>query len=139
MSDTLVGGCAQQARYKGVMVAVTPCRSDMSAAGLAPGAHLADGRAQLLLVRDVPRLSFLRFLASIPGGGARCELFVGWFLRVWAHGAGLRAYLGSLSRVRGAHAPVSLSCPCFLALSIAISSPRILREYACQPRVASPI
>ena len=52
------------------MVAVTPCRSDMSSAGLAPGAHLCDGRAQLLLVRDVPRLYFLRFLASIPCGGA---------------------------------------------------------------------
>ena len=62
----------QQGRFKGIMVAVTPCRSDMSAAGLAPGAHLCDGHAQLLLVRDVPRLTFLCFLASIPRGGAPC-------------------------------------------------------------------
>ena len=52
------------------MVAVSPCRSDMSARGLAPWAHLADGRLTLMLVRDCSRLQYLRFLASIPRAGA---------------------------------------------------------------------
>jgi len=52
------------------MVAVSPCRSDMSARGLAPWAHLADGRLTLMLVRDCSRLQYLRFLAAIPRAGA---------------------------------------------------------------------
>ncbi len=59
-----------QGRYKSIMAAVTACRSDMSARGLAPGGHLCNGRLTLMLVRDVPRLRFLRFLSSIPGSGA---------------------------------------------------------------------
>ena len=59
-----------QGRYKGIMAAVTSCRSDMSAVGLAPAGHLCDGRLQLILVRATSRLNFLRFLASIPSLGA---------------------------------------------------------------------
>lgn len=57
-------------RYKSVMVAVSPCRSDMSRRGLAPWAHLADGRLTLVLVRDCSILQYLRFLTSIPRFGA---------------------------------------------------------------------
>ena len=59
-----------QGRYKSVMVAVSPCRSDMSRRGLAPWAHLADGRLTLVLVRDCSILQYLRFLTSIPRFGA---------------------------------------------------------------------
>jgi hypothetical protein len=41
----------------------------MSASGLAPCGHLCDGRLHLVLVRDVSRLHYLRFLASIPKSG----------------------------------------------------------------------
>ena len=53
------------------MVVVSPCRSDMSAHGLAPWAHLADGRLTLVLVRECSTLRYLRFLTSIPRRGAR--------------------------------------------------------------------
>ena len=49
---------------------VSPCRSDMSAHGLAPWAHLADGRLTLVLVRECSTLQYLRFLTSIPRHGA---------------------------------------------------------------------
>ena len=65
--NRLVGA---QGRYKSVMVAVSPCRSDMSRRGLAPWAHLADGRLTLVLVRDCSILQYLRFLTSIPRFGA---------------------------------------------------------------------
>jgi len=51
------------------MAVVTACRSDMSKHGLAPDAHLADGRLQLILVRDTSRFHYLRFMASIPRTG----------------------------------------------------------------------
>lgn len=51
------------------MAVVTACRSDMSRRGLAPDAHLADGRLQLILVRDTSRFHYLRFMASIPRTG----------------------------------------------------------------------
>lgn len=59
-----------QGRYKSIMAVVTACRSDMSVNGLAPEAHLADGRLQLVLVRDTSRFHYLRFMASIPRCGA---------------------------------------------------------------------
>ena len=59
-----------QGRFKSVMVVVSPCRSDMSAQGLAPWAHLADGRLTLVLVRECSTLQYLRFLISIPRHGA---------------------------------------------------------------------
>ncbi len=64
-----------QGRYKSIMAVVTACRSDMSTNGLAPEAHLADGRLQLVLVRDTSRFHYLRFMASIPRCGA---LFSPW-------------------------------------------------------------
>lgn len=59
-----------QGRFRSVMVVVSPCRSDMSAHGLAPWAHLADGRLTLVLVRECSMLQYLRFLTSIPRHGA---------------------------------------------------------------------
>ncbi|KAK9833420.1 hypothetical protein WJX81_003514 [Elliptochloris bilobata] len=58
-----------EGRFRSVMVAVSPCRSDMSARGLAPWAHLADGRLTLVLVRECSTLQYLRFLTSIPRHG----------------------------------------------------------------------
>ena len=51
------------------MVLVTPCRSDMSPAGLAPHAHLCDGRIQIILVKHCSQINYLRFLAAIPKTG----------------------------------------------------------------------
>jgi hypothetical protein len=56
---------------------VLPCRSDRSTYGLSPYGHLADGRCALILVHACSPLEYLRFMASIPGGGkavvvARC-------------------------------------------------------------------
>ena len=59
-----------QGEYKSVMVIVTPCRSDLSAEGLSPLSHLADGRLTLALVRRCSVASYLRFLALIPRTGA---------------------------------------------------------------------
>ena len=60
-----------QGRFKAVMLIVTPCRSDMSAAGLSRYAHLADGRLHLALVRACTVLQYLQFLTLIPRMGAR--------------------------------------------------------------------
>ena len=64
------GGSAMQGWYKSCMVIVTPCRSDLSAAGLSPLSHLSDGRLTLALVRQCSILDYLRFLALIPRKGA---------------------------------------------------------------------
>ncbi|CAL8471765.1 g11307 [Coccomyxa elongata] len=69
------GWVNRQGRYKSIMAVVTACRSDMSVNGLAPEAHLADGRLQLVLVRDTSRFHYLRFMASIPRCGVRPEKF----------------------------------------------------------------
>ena len=70
-----------QGRFKSVMVVASPCRSDMSAQGLAPWAHLADGRLTLVLVRECSTLQYLRFLTSIPRHGARaCRAALHWGL-----------------------------------------------------------
>jgi len=52
------------------MAIVTPCRSDMSPAGLSSGSHLSDGRIRLIMVKKCSQIHYLRFLASIPGKGA---------------------------------------------------------------------
>lgn len=51
------------------MAIVTPCRSDLSPAGLSPHSHLADGRIRLVLVRKCSQIDYLRFLTSIPKTG----------------------------------------------------------------------
>ena len=56
------------------MLIVTPCRSDMSAAGLSRYAHLADGRLHLALVRACSVPQYLQFLALIPRMGALPKL-----------------------------------------------------------------
>lgn len=64
-----------QGDYKGIMVVVTPCRSDRSTLGLLPYSHLNDGRLHVILIRSCSVLQYLRFLASIPQRGnsiARC-------------------------------------------------------------------
>jgi len=58
-----------QGDYKGIMVVVTPCRSDRSTLGLLPYSHLNDGRLHLVLIRTCSVLQYLRFLASIPQTG----------------------------------------------------------------------
>ena len=64
-----------EGRYKSIMAVLMPCRSDRSGLGLAPYTHLADGRMQLILVKQCSRLQYLRFLASIPvTGGFICLL-----------------------------------------------------------------
>lgn len=65
---------AVQGRFKGIMVVVTPCRSDRSTLGLLPYCHLNDGRLHLILIRDCSRLQYLKFLASIPVSGARLAI-----------------------------------------------------------------
>lgn len=61
----------REGTFKSIMAVLMPCRSDRSAQGLAPFSHLADGRLQLILVRQCSRASYLRFLTSIPSHGAR--------------------------------------------------------------------
>lgn len=66
-----------QGEFKSIMAIVTPCRSDMSAGGLARTVHLSDGRLKLVLVKRCSVLQYLRLLARIPVLGAH------WcFLRV---------------------------------------------------------
>ena len=55
-----------QGEFKSIMAIVTPCRSDLSAGGLARTAHLSDGRLKLVLVRRCSVLQYLRLLARIP-------------------------------------------------------------------------
>ena len=61
--------CGEQGEYKSVMIIVTPCRSDLSARGLSPLSHLADGRLTLALVRRCSIAQYLRFLIAIPRTG----------------------------------------------------------------------
>lgn len=63
-----------QGDFRSLMVVVTPCRSDLSPAGLSPGSHLADGRIRLVLVRRCSHLQYLGFLASIPRTGKQPSL-----------------------------------------------------------------
>ncbi|KAK9812251.1 hypothetical protein WJX73_007417 [Symbiochloris irregularis] len=65
------GWQVREGRYKSIMAVLMPCRSDRSTLGLAPYSHLADGRLQLILVRQCSRLQYLRFLASIPVSGVQ--------------------------------------------------------------------
>lgn len=60
---------SMQGDYKGIMVVVTPCRSDRSTLGLLPYSHLNDGRLHIILIRSCSVLQYLRFLASIPQTG----------------------------------------------------------------------
>ena len=66
--------CAAQGDYKGIMVVVTPCRSDRSTLGLLPYSHLNDGRLHVILIRSCSVLQYLRFLASIPQRGTAVSL-----------------------------------------------------------------
>jgi hypothetical protein len=56
-------------KYTSIMCAVTSCRSDRSTQGLAPCAHLADGRLVLVLVKECSRLQYLRFLLLLSRRG----------------------------------------------------------------------
>lgn len=51
------------------MVIISPCRSDKTQSGMARFAHLADGRAKLVLVRRCGRLAYLRFLLQMAAAG----------------------------------------------------------------------
>ena len=62
-----------QGEYKSVMIIVTPCRSDLSAEGLSPLSHLADGRLTLALVKRCSIAQYLRFLALIPRTGGHLK------------------------------------------------------------------
>ncbi|KAK9845195.1 hypothetical protein WJX84_003444 [Apatococcus fuscideae] len=61
--------------YKSIMVIVSPCRSDMSPAGLSRYSHLSDGRLTLVLVKRCSVLQYLRFMATIPYTGVRAGPF----------------------------------------------------------------
>jgi len=63
------GWLSRTAAFKAVLIASLPCRSDQSVHGLAPGRHLSDGRASLILVGPCSRWAFLAFLLSIPRTG----------------------------------------------------------------------
>jgi len=65
---TPAGWRALDGRFRAVMLAALPCRSDAAVSGLAPERHMADGLATLIAVRDRGRLSFLRFLVAIARG-----------------------------------------------------------------------
>ena len=69
----MTGLSAVQGDYKGIMVVVTPCRSDRSTLGLLPYSHLNDGRLHVILIRSCSVLQYLRFLASIPQTGEFLE------------------------------------------------------------------
>ncbi|BDA50250.1 Ceramide kinase [Coccomyxa sp. Obi] len=62
-----------EGEFKSIMAIVTPCRSDMSAGGLARTAHLSDGRLKLVFVRRCSVLQYLRLLARIPTLGIDAE------------------------------------------------------------------
>ena len=61
-------------RYQLVALAAIALRNDKSPAGFAPDAHLADGAAQLVLVRACSRLQFLRLLLRIARGADHLAL-----------------------------------------------------------------
>ncbi len=69
--------CALQGEFKSIMAIVTPCRSDMSAGGLARTAHLNDGRLKLVLVKRCSVLQYLRLLTRIPMLGTQHRYFLG--------------------------------------------------------------
>ncbi|EIE23262.1 hypothetical protein COCSUDRAFT_66245 [Coccomyxa subellipsoidea C-169] len=62
-----------EGEFKSIMAIVTPCRSDMSAGGLARTAHLNDGRLKLVLVKRCSVLQYLRLLIRIPTLGIDAE------------------------------------------------------------------
>ncbi|KAK9903549.1 hypothetical protein WJX75_008659 [Coccomyxa subellipsoidea] len=62
-----------EGEFKSIMAIVTPCRSDMSAGGLARTVHLSDGRLKLVLVKRCSVLQYLRLLARIPMLGIDAE------------------------------------------------------------------
>ncbi|KAK9866560.1 hypothetical protein WJX84_009195 [Apatococcus fuscideae] len=65
----------QNGQYKSIMVIVSPCRSDMSPAGLSRYSHLSDGRITLVLVKRCSVLQYLRFMATIPYTGVQAGPF----------------------------------------------------------------
>lgn len=65
VAESMSGVKVVQGRFKSILVANMPLRTDKSKKGLLPSAHLSDGCVKVLLIRDVNTIEHLCYMARM--------------------------------------------------------------------------
>lgn len=69
VAESMSGVKVVQGRFKSILVANMPLRTDKSKKGLLPSAHLSDGCVKVLLIRDVNTIEHLCYMARMSSKG----------------------------------------------------------------------